>query len=172
MARGHHRETNNPSQRQLRVGELVRQTILLVPLLVFVFPAMAEVCDKVAGEQWRPTDGPVGTYVLGLPLIDILPLAAWTILFGIFCLLILVIFVGGQIKLVQRYAPYVGYLSAAFLVIAALIELINVAQPDAVHVGAVKEGCMTVFTEWTGMGILILAATLIGLAAYRIKRIP
>jgi ribosome-binding factor A len=27
MARGHRRETNNPSQRQLRVGELVRHTL-------------------------------------------------------------------------------------------------------------------------------------------------
>jgi ribosome-binding factor A len=27
MARGHHRETNSPSQRQLRVGELVRHTL-------------------------------------------------------------------------------------------------------------------------------------------------
>src|ERR1700693_4073031 len=27
MARGHHRETKGPSQRQLRVGELVRHTL-------------------------------------------------------------------------------------------------------------------------------------------------
>ena len=50
-----------------------RISISIALLLLLVAPTTAEVCDKIAGEQWRPGDETVGTYAMSAFLLKRLP---------------------------------------------------------------------------------------------------
>jgi hypothetical protein len=172
MPRRRQRDTGTshmPSQRHLRVGERVRLvTAVLATTLVMLSPAIAEVCDKVAGEHWRPGDGPVGTYVL--PWMH-LPPSIWAIFLGILCFFAVAILGGGSLRFVAARLNWLGYLCAALLAVAAAVGLNDLMDPDPVVVGAIKEGCMSLGTEWIGVGAAIFVSLLFAFAAYGVKRL-
>ncbi|PPD14288.1 MAG: hypothetical protein CTY25_13955 [Methylobacterium sp.] len=127
-----------PSQRQLRVGEQG-----VVALLVLVFSlydrrhAVAEVCDKVAGEGWARTNGPVftlpfgGLHLLEAPLIALLLASSITV-----ALLV-------QFRRTKRTsALFFGILCAVTGVGMFGIGLWGIEEPT-IQLAAIHEGCWT-----------------------------
>jgi hypothetical protein len=174
MSRPHQRDTGTsyiPSQRQLRVGEFMQFAIaVLASILVMLSPAIAEVCDKVVGEHWRPGDGPAGTYILPLMWTHI-PLSIWIILLGVLCFFAVAILGGGSLRFVAAKLNWLGYLCAALLAMAAVVGLDSVMDPDPVIAGAINEGCMSLRTEWIGVGAAIFVSLLFAFAAHGVKRL-
>lgn len=159
-------------QRQLRVRELV--AAVLASTLVMLSPAVAEVCDKVVGEHWRPSHGPAWTigptllWSLVPPLVGILLLAVPAVLiFGIFG--------GNRFRNAAAKITWLGYVGAAFFAVVAFLDLNAVVLPitDDVLLAAVKEGCLALRTEpyAFGLGATVLLALLYGGAAYGFARL-
>ncbi len=113
-------------------------------------PALAEVCDKVAGEGWREVDGPVGLFGFGWLgwLIVILGLAS------------------ACIVKTWSLRPL-----AVLTLLVALVDLFEINSSNEVVLAAVVEGCRSHLTGQTGLvlgiGMLIVGHRLNRLRARR-----
>jgi hypothetical protein len=163
-----------PLQRQLRVGELVRfASAVLAATLVTLSPAFAEVCDKVVGEHWRPSDGPAWT---------IGPTLLWSLvspIVGIFLLVVPAVFIlgifgGGRFLNAATKIKWLGYLGAIFFAVVGFLDLYDSMLPitDDILLAAIKEGCLALRTEpyALGLGATVSLALLYGGTAYCVAR--
>ena len=119
--------------------------------LVTLSPAIAEVCDKAVGDDWRPGDGPVW----------ILNPVGWPIGSAV---VIGGLFLAGRLR-------WVGYLGASVLMLAAIALLFAdlIPQHD-IYLAEIREGCRSLRTDLMDLGFLIVAAAAYGFLGYRAGR--
>jgi hypothetical protein len=177
MSRRHQRDTGTshmPSQRPLRVGEpALWISAVLTATLLTLSPAVAEVCDKVVGENWRPGHG--AAWTIGPTLLwSLVPPLAGIILLAVPAVLILGIFGGDRFLNAAAKIKWLGYLGAAFFAVVGCLDLSASILPitDDILLAAVQEGCLALRTEpyALGLGATVLLALLYGGAAYGFAR--
>ena len=139
MARHQHRDRPaSTSQRQFRIGELVRHALVVPPLLFAPALASAEVCDKAVGEGWRSENGPV--WLLnpnGFPI-------------G------LAILIGGLVLVVATKLRWFAYLVSAFLVFSAGgIVFADLVPGHDIYLAQIREGCRSYQTDLMDVGLII-----------------
>lgn len=158
MPRRRQRDTgtsHTPSQPRLRGGEFVQfVTMVLASTLVMLSPAFAEVCDKVAGDNWQPADGPVWTFHLasGLPTGFIL--------------------VGGLVLVGFAQLRWLAYGGSTILAIMIAFVLTDMIQMHDVYRAAIREGCRSFETDLFNLGLMIAFALAYAWLGYRAKRPP
>lgn len=145
------------SQRQLRVGEFLRRSaVIVVAMAALSAPAYAEVCDKAAGEWWRTEHGPVWLLNIAHP-----PLVTWFI-------------IGGTLLFVSTIkSSWPGYLLAVVPALFALLGLSDVLAPDEHVIPATwHEGCRSIPTDLFDAGFYFFFALLLAFTAWRKSRRP
>jgi hypothetical protein len=95
---------------------------LSLAFAIVPFSAYAEVCDKIAGEAWRPEDGPVGVFV------DATTTAPW---------LIVVAFV----LTLSAFSHVIAWLAAGAGGSLALVVAMDAWEDHAIIRAAYHEGC-------------------------------
>jgi hypothetical protein len=161
---GDHAFTFDPAGAR-RVG--VRMYGATIALIAAPAVAMAEVCDKIAGEQWRPSDGPVRTIVTWdwtwvPPVILLLLLGIPT---ALICMPIALkaIHAGERASLIAAvYLKWCAYLAAVFTVFTAAFLLQDFIAVDDMMQGAAREGCISRKASWTLAGATALVVLLHG----------
>jgi hypothetical protein len=105
-------------------------------------PAMAEVCDKAAGNRWMPDDGPM--LLLGFG-------RGFTMLFVVGCLLVAYMF--------RRAAAVPLIVIGAGLVAIGGVTLSEALDAHGVYTAVVKEGCRALWADILGvaLGVGVLA---------------
>jgi len=154
MARQKHTQRDSApggSQRQLRVGELIRHAIAF--FAVFTTPAVAEVCDKVVGDGWQPRDGAV--WILnpsGFPAE-------------------LLLLLSGLLLVAVAKNSILGYVGAALTVCytAFLLFLALDVESDIYRL-AVREGCRSYSHDLLHVAALTLFASAFAWLGYRSRR--
>lgn len=137
--------TQHPSLSSIAIAVLTASLILaLCPST-----AAAEVCDKVAGEAWRPGDAPV--WYFAHPVVSVVLVLAF-----IFAAL-----------LDSRWLYAV--VSAGFLGLAAIEALILLGDWD-IYSFADREGCFSTRGTMAAIALLIAAATAGLILAWRCGR--
>jgi len=155
----------NETKSRLRFGALIRRTTAAatgMAALLILSPAAAEVCDKVVGEHWRPSDGPLPLILVYMP---------WVIPLGLLCFFLLGIFGGGPLRVAAAELNWLGYLCAVLVAVIVVLDLGIATYPDEVVIGAIQEGCISLRVEWNGGFVMAVVALLLGMTAYRAKRL-
>ena len=163
------------SRRGLRVGALLcRASGAITALVAVSTAAVAEVCDKVVGEHWHPSDGVVKT-VFDWDWSGISPVVP-LVVFGIPAAFLGVPLLLRALRARERgafitgvYLKWVAYGAAAFMTLVALF-LIRALFFDAVLQSAASEGCITWTTNWTAVAMITLVVLLYGWTAWRLRR--
>jgi hypothetical protein len=164
------------SQRQLPGGAALRCVSAgLVMLSLASTAAIAEVCDKVAGEQWRPSDGPFRTVVTWdltwvPPIISLLLLGIPAALVCV-PIALKVIHAGERASFVAAvYLKWCAYLATVFMIFTAAFLLQDFIAVDDVMQVAAREGCISVKPNWTLAGATALLAFLYGATVWLMRR--
>jgi hypothetical protein len=151
MARQKHPQRGDApggSQRQLRVGELIRHAIVF--FAVFTTPALAEVCDKVVGDSWQPGHGAV--WILnpsGFPSE-------------------LLLLLSGLLLVAAAKNSILGYVGAALTVgYTALLLYLALGLESDIYRLAVREGCRSHSRDVLHVAALILFALAFAWLGYR-----
>jgi hypothetical protein len=137
--------------------------------------AMAEVCDKIAGEHWSQSDGVV---VWKTSTIDwswaapptLLLLAVAAVLATIPAILKSSSASKHMSFVISVYLKWVTYAVAAMVTLAVVFVLYSFIVPDDVLVGGIKEGCVSLTTDLKPVGVGALVVVLFGWAALRLRR--
>jgi hypothetical protein len=154
-----------------------RFLMLSMPIALIAAPgiAMAEVCDKVVSEQWRPADGPARTVVSG----------DWISVSPVFALLLLAIpvalismpialkaFHAGERAsfMAAVYLKWTAYAAAILVALSAVFLLRDVNDTDDILRAAAREGCVSLRESWTLFGATALVVLLYGWTAWRTRR--
>jgi hypothetical protein len=141
-----------PSQRQLRVGEAFRRAFTALATLLLSTPSYAEVCDKAAGESWRPEHGPVWLLnpVGGVPFTSLILVAG--------------LFIAGRYR-------WVGYLGSAILVaFAAVLAFADLIPEHDIYLMQVREGCRSHRADLMNLGLMTAFAVAYTWFGYRAHR--
>lgn len=150
MARRPHREkSQGASQRQLRVGELVRHALAVIALTLIPAASRAEVCDKVGGAVWSPG---------GSPLWSSIPWSVWA--FFLVGALLVALFNQKWMWVVA------GMLSIG---IVAFYASLHMSEAD-ILAAAVQEGCLSSRHSQFDFGAMIAFSAVCLLLGFRAHR--
>src|ERR1044072_496025 len=162
------------SHRELCGGAILRG-IFCVVLVMFLAtsPAVAEVCDKVVGDHWRPSDGPVWTVVAG-SWASISPVVL-LLLFGIPAALaslpIALKIASERVSFVAAvYSKWLAYVAAVSAAFAAFFLLYDFVAGDDVMRVAASEGCISLRTNLAACGAVVLGVLVYGWTAWHMRR--
>lgn len=130
--------------------DLIQKAGLVAILsLLRVGPAVAEVCDKVVGEEWRPEHGPVWLLApIGFPI--------WPVAF----LLVMA-------TAVRRRWTKVLWLGALSALLVAVPAGVSGLEGDDVRRFAEIEGCVSQVTTWANVLLALAVASLLAYFARR-----
>jgi len=95
---------------------------LSLALAIVPFSASAEVCDKIAGEAWRPEDGPVGIFA------DATTTAPWLIVIA-------------YVLTLSAFSRVIAWLAAVVSGLLALVLAMDAWEDHAIIQAASHEGC-------------------------------
>jgi hypothetical protein len=146
---------------------------------MFAFPAtaVAEVCDKVVGEHWRPGSGPAWTVTFPRSDWPGVSLATLAIAFAIPCVLTLVTVRSRASLTLAIFLRWAGYVAIAVIAIIALYAMHVTIVPEglgAIHLLAAQEGCIVFRPDWRAVAVNSVVVGLIVLPylwmAFRMKR--
>jgi hypothetical protein len=164
-----------------RVGRLrgrVRHAVIAIACVVLACPtpALAEVCDKVVGVDWRRSHGAMWTVTF--PSTDwkallILGLIALSIP----CALALVTLASRLSWGAATVLKWVGYVLTALVILVAFVYLhglVFLQDMDAILAQAGREGCIVFHHDWRGIlihsGVIALVALGYVGVAMRLRR--
>ena len=177
MPKHHNRDraASGPSQRQLCVAAILRGTgCAVLVLFAATTAAVAEVCDKVVGEQWHPSDGPV--WVAYTAELGRISLAVPLLLFGIPAAI-----VGVQIGLkalaserasfvAAVYLKWLAYVVTGLIAAVAFFTLWDFIAGDDMMRAAAHEGCISLKTNVLACAAVALVVGFYGWTAWRMRR--
>jgi hypothetical protein len=150
MARQHRRDTGSgPSQRALRVGEFVRHAAIVLAVALIPTRAMAEVCDKIAGGAWTPSDGSLWSQ---------LPLGMWAV------------FLAGAVLVAVFNRSWMRFAAPMLPIALAILYLAMHADSTDIRGSAMKEGCLSFGTLVFDIAAIVafaVASILLGWRAHR-----
>jgi hypothetical protein len=158
--------------------ERMRHALMAVACTMLAFPtaALAEVCDKVVGEHWRPGDGQARMVTFPDPDWKV-SLNLGAIALGIPCLLALVALTGRISLLAAIVLKWVGYVVAELAVFVAFFAvhgMVFLEDIDAIHALAGKEGCIIFHHDWGAVainaGVIALIVLVYAWMAFRLRR--
>jgi len=136
--------------------------------------ALADVCDKVVGEQWHPSDGPV--WVVYTAELGRISLAVPLLLFGIPAAI-----VGAQIGLkalaserasfvAAVYLKWLAYVVTGLIAAVAFFTLWDFIAGAAIMRAAADEGCISLKTNVLACAAVALVVGFYGWTAWRMRR--
>ena len=173
MRQKHHRDL--VLRRRSRASAALRRIAGdTIALFAASSTALADVCDKVVGEQWHPSDGPVwAVYTAELGRIS---LAVPLLLFGIPAAI-----VGAQIGLkalaserasfvAAVYLKWLAYVVTGLIAAVAFFTLWDFIAGDDIMRAAAHEGCISLKTNVLACAAVALVVGFYGWTAWRMRR--
>jgi hypothetical protein len=119
--------------------ELMRRLFATIFLVLTGFgPAAAEVCDKVVGEGWQPSHGPVWLLnPVGFPV-------------G------LTILLAGLVLVAAVRSRWLGYSASGLVVlVGATLIFVHLMPEHDIYLASIKEGCRSYLTDVIDVALLL-----------------
>ena len=176
MRQKHHRDRPSSylSARYCAGAVLHRAIGSAIALHFAAGTALADVCDKVVGEHWHPSDGPA--WLAYTAELSGMSLAVPLVLFGIPAVIVgeqigLKVLASARASIIAAvYLKWLAYVVTGLIAAVAFFTLWDFIAGDGIMRAAAHEGCISLKTNVLACAAVALVVGFYGWTAWRMRR--